>query len=457
MAQTPGEQPDAAVVDAVFAALPHALLLCTPEGRVQWANAPASQHRLDGMRLGPGAQLWSSGTAPQRREPQRRVIDTADGDRVLLLTPLEDGSDGWLVEIDDPESAKATQAALRRRLEFERTVVAVSAALMRAEGSSLDLCIETCLGAIGQFFAVDRAYLFRIDARADCMSNTHEWVAPGISREAPNLQAVPLRTFPWLMEQLAADRAVVVPRVDELPEAAVAERTEFQREGIRSIVLVPIPSGAGLWGFAGFDAVRGSIDWTEDFELGLRLLGKMLASALQASELAQRLTEMAFHDPLTGLANRKLLEDRLAHAHARARRSGGALAVLLVDIDDFKPINDRLGHGVGDELLCEVARRLCSAVRSVDTVARLGGDEFVLLLDGVDEAEAQRIAGRALAALGQPVELQGESLQVGASVGLAFCRGCDLLPAELLRAADGAMYQAKTGGKNRWAQASLMA
>jgi diguanylate cyclase (GGDEF)-like protein len=440
--------------EAVLAALPHALLVCSAEGRVLWANAAAARLRLVGLRLGPGQQLWSAMTAPQQRQPQRRVIDTAEGDRVLLLSPLGDEGGAWLVEIDDPESAKASQAALRRRLEFERTIVAVSAALMRAEGASLDLCIETCLGALGQFFAVDRAYLFRIDAQAATMSNTHEWVASGISREAPNLQAVPLRTFPWLMAELGADRAVVVPRVEQLPVEAVAERAEFEREGIRSIVLVPIPAGAGLWGFAGFDAVRGRIDWTEDFELGLRLVGKMLASALQASELAQRLTELAFHDALTGLANRKLLEDRLQQAHVRSRRGGTALALLLVDLDDFKPINDRLGHGAGDDLLCEVARRLRGVVRGGDTVARLGGDEFVLLLDGAEPEEAREVATRALAALAMPLPLHGVVLQVGASVGVACSRAGTLEPAALLRAADAAMYRAKTAGKNCWAEAA---
>lgn len=248
---------------------------------------------------------------------------------------------------------------------------------------------------------------------------------------------------------MRADRAIVVPHVEQMPPEAAAERAEFEREGIRSVVLVPIPHGTELWGFAGFDAVRGSIDWTEDFEIGLRLAGRMLAGALQAAELSKRLTELAFHDALTGLANRKLLEDRLGVAHVRARRTRGSLSVLLVDLDDFKPINDRFGHDAGDALLCEVARRLCGAVRSIDTVARLGGDEFVLLLDGSDEAEARAVSERVLAALGAPLLLEGESLRISASIGLAHSHAGELAPNALLRAADLAMYRAKSRGRNR--------
>lgn len=159
-------------------------------------NPLAAALRVNGLRLGAGALLWSPDTVPLRRERQRRVLATAEGDHVMLLSPLDGEGCRWLVEIDDPDAAQATQAALRRRLEFERTIVAVSAALMRADAGSLSLCIETCLGALGQFFAVDRAYLFRVDARAGTMSNTHEWAAPGVSREAANLQDVPLARCP---------------------------------------------------------------------------------------------------------------------------------------------------------------------------------------------------------------------------------------------------------------------
>ena len=260
-----------------------------------------------------------------------------------------------------------------------RVLSGESARLFRYRGGALDDAIVDVLGSVGAFFEVDRAYVFLVDDAAGTQSNTHEWVAPGISREAHNLQDVPLDTFPWLMQGLRADKAFEVPRVADLPPEAVNERAEFEREGIRSILVVPLWQGAALHGFVGFDAVRRHVDWGEHFVVGLRLMAQMVASALEARTLADRLHDQAFRDPLTGLPNRKLLEDRFSQAAGRLQRKGAGVLVAVIDVDDFKQVNDTHGHAVGDQLLCEVGRRLQAAVRGTDTVSRMGGDEFEVL------------------------------------------------------------------------------
>jgi diguanylate cyclase (GGDEF)-like protein/PAS domain S-box-containing protein len=165
--------------------------------------------------------------------------------------------------------------------------------------------------------------------------------------------------------------------------------------------------------------------------------------------LEGQLRHRAFHDELTGLANRPLFEDRTTGALARARRSGQALAVLFLDLDDFKTVNDALGHGAGDELLCEAARRVAADLRASDTAARLGGDEFALLLDGVDDGHAATAAAeRLLEALAAPFSVAGKEVFVRASVGLAIDSGRRTAD-ELLRDADAAMYEAKRQGKGR--------
>jgi diguanylate cyclase (GGDEF)-like protein len=173
----------------------------------------------------------------------------------------------------------------------------------------------------------------------------------------------------------------------------------------------------------------------------------------ERKNLEDELRHQAFHDSLTGLANGALFRDRVEHALARQRRTGGPLAVLLVDLDDFKTINDSLGHDGGDHVLCQVASRLRSAVRSSDTVARLGGDEFAILLE--DSARGNgpsRAAERALARLAPPVRVNGRSLIVSASIGAAIANKGRPGGEELLRNADVAMYAAKAQGKGRWAQ-----
>jgi diguanylate cyclase (GGDEF)-like protein/PAS domain S-box-containing protein len=160
------------------------------------------------------------------------------------------------------------------------------------------------------------------------------------------------------------------------------------------------------------------------------------------------LRHQAFHDSLTGLANRALYEDRLQHALAGSLRAPASLAVLFLDLDDFKTINDSLGHRVGDELLQGIAARLDPVLRPTDTAARLGGDEFAVLLDGVDgKTQAQAIAQRIVDALRDPFTIDDRNLNVTASVGYALNDG-PVQAEELLRNADIAMYAAKADGKN---------
>ena len=160
----------------------------------------------------------------------------------------------------------------------------------------------------------------------------------------------------------------------------------------------------------------------------------------------------AFHDALTGLPNRMLLIERLNHAILTARRQGKVLALLYIDLDNFKPVNDRHGHLAGDQVLREVARRIRHHIRQADTAARIGGDEFIVLLESIDDVDGVSIvADKLLSALGEPIELQSRGLtipcRIGASIGIAIASrdGADV--DTLLQQADDALYAAKAAGK----------
>jgi diguanylate cyclase (GGDEF)-like protein len=164
----------------------------------------------------------------------------------------------------------------------------------------------------------------------------------------------------------------------------------------------------------------------------------------QVADRQQALEHQAMHDALTGLPNRVLLQDRVQQAIHHLRRLGhGGLALLIMDLDGFKEINDTLGHPIGDGLLQQLADRLQREVRDSDTVARLGGDEFAVLLEHVDQAEAQHMAGRILHLLDNPFEVAGQSLYVSGSIGMALYPQHAHTPQELSRRADVAMYVAK--------------
>lgn len=167
--------------------------------------------------------------------------------------------------------------------------------------------------------------------------------------------------------------------------------------------------------------------------------------------LEDQLRHRALHDPLTGLANRALLVDRLGHSMARSKRLNRALAVLFIDLDGFKVINDTFGHAAGDDFLVQTAQRMQSCLRSNDTAARVGGDEFVVLLEEAgDIQDTAATAARILAAIRAPFTWEHAQTCTPASIGIAFCDSGQDSVEQLLHNADGAMYKAKAGGKGRY-------
>jgi diguanylate cyclase (GGDEF)-like protein/PAS domain S-box-containing protein len=241
-------------------------------------------------------------------------------------------------------------------------------------------------------------------------------------------------------------------------ESVIVEDWELERRfprssalascGIRSSAAVPIgdsdsPLGALTVHFTGPDAVP------SDCLPFLNGLGNVLAAAIRSRQSQEAIRHQALHDGLTGLPNRSLFLDRVAHALERVDRHPHRLAVLFVDLDHFKLVNDTLGHEAGDGLLRLVAERFAGAIRAGDTLARLGGDEFAVLCEELpSELAATRVAERLLASLEKPVLLKGDERVLGASVGIAM--GSSRSTAgDLLRDADAALYHAKLAGRGR--------
>ena len=248
---------------------------------------------------------------------------------------------------------------------------------------------------------------------------------------------------PIFVENAAASRLLPAELVEAL--------------GLKSYVAFPLLAEDRSLGLVLCSHTTAPRHWTnEERQLvsQLALEGSLVVenAALRATE-QQRLDELshqAFHDSLTELPNRALFADRLGLALARTNRRKAAVAVLFLDLDDFKPINDRFGHDAGDRLLKAVAERVRACVRPEDTVARLGGDEFTVLLeDIVDVRYAIGVAERIEEALREPFPIDGHEATVTASIGIAVSSGRESTPEDLMRNSDQAMYQAKRKGRAR--------
>ena len=222
---------------------------------------------------------------------------------------------------------------------------------------------------------------------------------------------------------------------EELNQLETREQARIHDQNL-SLVLLGI---AGLW-------------------TGLALLGlyretiRLIRAGIHAE---QTIRQLSLRDPLTGLANRRFLNENETHLIAGAKRSGKQMAVLAVDLDDFKAVNDEYGHAAGDQVLVTSAERMKQLLRESDVIARFGGDEFVIVLGQVDDAEAVReVASRVVNSLCQPIPLVGgATAHIGASVGIAICSAGKETLEGLLKQADTALYAAKRAGKNTFREA----
>ena len=231
------------------------------------------------------------------------------------------------------------------------------------------------------------------------------------------------------------------PLVRQIPEL-------WRREGLQAGMAAPVFQGSNVVGSVIIASDDPNRSYSARDQQSLLALAEHTSLALNHARALDDVAHEAFHDSLTGMPNRALFLDRLSFAVARASRSGNPVGVLFIDIDDFKTINDSLGHRAGDELLQAVAARLEACLRPSDTIARLGGDEFAVLIEEIEgAADAATAAGRMLDSLADPIAIEGREVYVGASVGIAA--GPE--DAEtLLRDADLAMYRAKAEGKGRY-------
>jgi len=313
------------------------------------------------------------------------------------------------------------------------------------------------LNHIGVMFhatMVELTLLPQVPGNPALVTRTVNGVATEVMEQTP-LESLP----PGLEDALANDNILVTKKLDL--ETPLAPYIADDDRPTAMAVTVPAAEHVPPLGYL---VLAHRKKFAGDFQqTDLQLLGtlaKQLAFALQNGQLHEdlavlagaqdELVQKAFHDPLTGLANRALFVDHLEGAYHRAERSGGLVFLLYIDLDEFKKINDSLGHAAGDEVLIEVAVRLNKCVRATDTVSRLGGDEFAVLLEQATSlVAAETVAQRIVESLAEPFTLEKGVAQIGASVGIAFTDMFGLSAMQLMQTADAAMYTAKRSGKGR--------
>lgn len=369
-------------------------------------------------------------------------IQPPDEDLLRMMAAIG-GQIGQFIE------RKQSEDALRRRIDFEKTVANISTRFVTL--SDFNNAVFKSLAEAGRLSEASRAYLFQFRDNGKIMDNTHEWCAEGVASEIQHLQNLPAAMLPWLMENLHAGKVIHIADVSKMPPEAAAEKEEFKKQGIKAILILPVYTEKELAGFVGFDNVVAIDPWHEEDIALLRIMAEIIGNAIARRQSESRITHMAYHDTLTNLPNRNLFHDRLKVAIAHAKRNGGMVAVMILDLDHFKTINDSRGHHIGDLLLKAVAERLTRCVREGDTIARTGGDEFTIILpDLVHALNTIIVASKIIDALNQPFRLEGHEIHTTTSIGISLYPLDADDKEDLVKKADIAMYLSKARGKNTY-------
>ena len=396
---------------------------------------------------------------------------------------LPEGEGGWrrttVIPVDHDTITVTTrnisrEVYLERALDQERRALGVP-----ARGDAPATCHGSILDTEARFLARTATALFA-GAGLITIANSYVPAPPGVDAHALRITgalsvvaAVLVRLLPWHRHARTIAAGLISGAIAFL---VVSDRFDHYSQHPASMAVFPvffiiIVTWTGLLqrrGLCVIVAAASGLALAELFsssghgQVGLQcvivtmpaaaVLGEVLCwSYSKTAELARLEANRRLHDPLTNLANRQLFIEQLDHALARQRRTGKALAVLFVDLDRFKQVNDSFGHDAGDELLLEAATRLRGAIRENDLVARLGGDEFAVLCEDLDEqADAVKAVRRILASFERPLTCAKRELYVTASIGVSFATNGSEAPADLLRDADAAMYRAKRNGRNRF-------
>jgi diguanylate cyclase (GGDEF)-like protein/PAS domain S-box-containing protein len=410
-----------------------------------WSSAELVGRRID----------WTRGFAAAPEELARgeawageRLVPTAAGASVpvsVRLAPLHapDGTpEGFIAVAYDLTERRRAAAQLERRIGQQAAVAQLGERAL--EGMEIAALEQLAVELAAAHMDLAGAAFMELDR------------ARGLLRPSATVGVAPHALEDWVVRTDAARPSAVVLRTGEpvvvddwgLPHAYEMPRPAATAHHGSSMVVAVKGRDAAIGTLAAYG--RDPHAFTVDDLHFLQAIANVLSDAIERVRTESAVRFQALHDRVTGLPNRALFLDRLGHALTLGGRQRRDLAVLFLDLDHFKRVNDTQGHAAGDDLLQQVAPRLRGAVRPADTVARFGGDEFVLLCEDVDEVHAADIAKRVLAAFAAPFVVEGQDHFLTTSVGIALTGRAGATADGLVRDADAAMYRAKDRGRGRY-------
>lgn len=339
----------------------------------------------------------------------------------------------------------------REQIKCQKMISKISTDFITVSKYNIDEKIRNMLEQIGQHYRVDRVYLFLFSEDREKLIYTHEWCGDGIDSTIGITGEILVRDFPWWISQIINKGIVNIPSVSKLSAEAMSKKEHLEKLKVKSTVAVSVKKKDSTIGMLGFDSVKTTRNWTEDHQDTLKILTNLLADSIVKAQTEREMNNMAYYDSLTGLPNRTLYKRRLEKAIESAQKKKSVLAVISIDLDSFKSVNDTMGHESGDELLKEVSKKLSECIRKQDIVSRFGGDEFLIIVDDVMNLEdISAVADSVMESFDDPITIRDQEFYITASAGIAKYPDDGTVAEELIKNSDIAMYSSKDEGKNRY-------
>jgi|GEM_PF-1584938 len=396
----------------------------------------------------------------------------------ILLTLILSGylfvmvNQKYMIEVEVITRTKELAARtmeLEHHRQFEELIVNISSDFVRIKISHIDDEINRALRLLGEFIRADQCNVFKFNHQKNELHLSHEWYKKNMYATGQEQQVFQRKQFPWIELCMTAKKSVVIDRLNDLPEEATIEKNELLRNGIKSIAIFPLISEGKVYGHVSFAHLDQVHQWTEVEKNLLPLIGELFCNSLVRAENVEKrlqaeqqliitnrkLEQMARHDSLTGLANRRYMNEVLEKEIQSSARNNIPLSIMLFDIDYFKLYNDHYGHILGDQCLVDVAQVINQSFkREIDLTVRYGGEEFLVILSGTDKKGAITSANKFQSNLEQRAIAHDASKVhnlLTVSIGLVSMKNIspELTLTRLIEMADLALYDAKQKGRNQ--------
>ena len=336
------------------------------------------------------------------------------------------------------------------QLSFQTMVADISTHYVSVGEKDFAQVTSETLRKTGEFLKAEGVFIYLFENGKETITCAYSWINEQNSPASVNKEIF-LSNYPYLKRMFATAGNLEIYDINDLPAGEYNEIVQIMGEQVKSLLILPIENNNNVYGYLVLQSITRNKVWSKVDKNNLMIITNIFAGTIERIRQEQQINFMAYYDTLTGLPNRTLFKDRLRQAISLAERTSKMIAVIFMDLDSFKSINDTMGHEVGDEVIIKVSRKLSESFRKSDTVSRFSGDEFLIMVNNLESTEdIYKIADKVINTFREPFIVHSQKIYVSASFGVAVYPFDGKDADTLIRNADIAMYEAKSRGKSQY-------